>query len=106
MPVADVDLSPITDWESFHDTFAAALGFPDFYGRNMNAWVDCLTYEDDGMSAFPVRPGDVLTLQLHGCKEFRARCPVIFEALMDSAAFVNWRRIKLGDRPILALSYH
>ena len=98
-------MSQITDWNSFHDTFAAALGFPNYYGRNMNAWVDCLTYEDDGMNAFPVEPGDVLTLQLKDCKAFRARCPEIYEALVDSAAFVNWRRIELGDRPILALSY-
>jgi RNAse (barnase) inhibitor barstar len=56
MPIVDVDVLPITDWDSFHDTFAVALGFPDFYGRNMNAWVDCLTYEDDGMTAFPMNP--------------------------------------------------
>ena len=28
----------ITDWETFHTVFAEILGFPDFYGRNMNAW--------------------------------------------------------------------
>jgi Barstar (barnase inhibitor) len=98
-------MSQITDWDSFHDTFAHALGFPDFYGRNMNAWIDCLTYEDDGMTAYPVQPGDVLTLQLLECRDFRARCPEIYEALIDSAALVNWRRIELGDPPILALSY-
>jgi RNAse (barnase) inhibitor barstar len=105
VPVVEVPMSQITDWDSFHDTFTATLGFPNFYGRNMNAWVDCLTYEDDGMNAFPVESGDVLTLQLRDCKAFRARCPEIYEALIDSAAFVNWRRIELGDRPILALSY-
>ena len=57
-------MSQITDWDSFHETFAAALGFPSYYGRNMNAWVDCLTYEDDGMTAIPVKPGEVLTRQL------------------------------------------
>jgi len=98
-------MSQITDWDSFHDTFAHALGFPDFYGRNMNAWIDCLTYEDDGMTAYPVQPGDVLTLQFLACREFRARCPEIYEALIDAVAFVNWRRIELGDPPILALSY-
>lgn len=98
-------MSQVTDWSSFHATFAKALGFPDFYGNNMNAWVDCLTYEDDGMTAFPVAAGDVLTLELRGCKAFRARCPEIYDAPIDSAAFVNWRRIESGDRPILALSY-
>ena len=106
MPIVDVPLSNIADWDSFHTTFAATLGFPDFYGRNMNAWVDCLTYEDDGMTAFPIDTGDVLTLQLQDCKDFRARCPEIYEALVDCAAFVNWRRIEMGERPILAVSYH
>lgn len=44
----------------------------------MNAWVDCLTYENDGMSAFPVGRADVLTIQLHDCKDFRKRCPEIY----------------------------
>jgi len=33
----------ITDWASFHDVFMHTLGFPDFYGRNMDAWIDCMT---------------------------------------------------------------
>jgi len=103
--MVDVPMADIKDRDTFHDTFARTLGFPDFYGRNMSAWVDCLTYEDDGMSAFPIAPGDVLTLRLLGCKEVRGRCPEIFEALIDSAAFVNWRRAERGNRPILALAY-
>ena len=55
------------------------------------------------MSAFPVGPGDVLTLQ--NCKDFRKRCPEIHQALIDAAAFVNWRRIQLRERPILAVAY-
>ena len=99
-------MSQIKDWESFHATFAQTLGFPDFYGRTMDAWIDCPIYEDDGMTDFPVGPGDVLTLQLEDCKDFRDRCPEIYEALIDCAAFVNWSRIKMGCRPILALSYY
>jgi hypothetical protein len=105
VPIVEVPMSQITDWDSFHDTFAHTLGFPDLYGRNMNAWIDCLTYDDDGMTAYPVQPSDVLTRQLLQCREFRVRCPEIYQALIDSAAFVNWRRIELGDPPILALSY-
>ena len=50
MPIVDIAVSQITDWQSSHDVFATTLGFPDFYGRNMNAWIDCLTYrhENDG----------------------------------------------------------
>ena len=108
MPIIDVPVSQITDWESFHDTFATRLGFPDFYGRNMDAWIDCLTYrnEDDGMASVVVEPGDVLTLQLDEGRAFAQRCPDQYSAVIKGAAFVNWRRIEMGKRPILALSFH
>jgi Barstar (barnase inhibitor) len=53
VPVVEVPMSQINDWDTFHDTFAQALGFPDFYGRNMDAWIDCLTYADEARR----RPG-------------------------------------------------
>jgi hypothetical protein len=107
VPVIEVPMSQIHDWDTFHDTFARTLGFPAFYGRNMDAWIDCLTYadEDDGMRAITAGPGEILTLQLQDCREFRSRCPEIYQTLIDCAAFVNWRRIERGTRSILALSY-
>jgi Barstar (barnase inhibitor) len=107
VPVIEVPMSQIRDWDTFHDTFAQTLGFPDFYGRNMDAWIDCLTYADeaDGMRAITAGPGEILTLQLEDCREFRTRCPEIYHALIDCAAFVNWRRIERRSRSILALSY-
>ena len=76
------------DLPSFHDIFAARLGFPSFYGRNMAARVDCLTYRDgaDGMAAIVVPPGDVLTLQLDDGRVFAKRCPEQYAALIESAA--------------------
>ncbi len=110
MPVIEIPTDEITDWESFHDVFAAVLGFPDFYGRNMNAWIDCLTYadEDDGMRSFTVEPADILTLRLSNATAFAARCPEQYDALVECSAFVNWRRIEPGGqpmRPILALAF-
>jgi hypothetical protein len=108
MPVVEIPTPMISDWETFHDVFAAALGFPEFYGRNMNAWIDCLTYadEDDGMRAVVVPPEDVLTLQLAEATEFATRCPEQYAAVVECTAFVNWRRIEAGQRPIVALSFH
>jgi RNAse (barnase) inhibitor barstar len=107
MPVIDIAVSRITDWDSFHDTFAETLGFPSFYGRNMDAWIDCLTTcdEDDAMASVVVEPGDVLTLQLDEGRAFAERCPDQYAALIECAAFVNWRRIEVGERSILALSF-
>ena len=108
VPVVEIPASKIRDWDTFHDVFAAVLGFPEFYGRNMDAWIDCLTYadEDDGMRAVVVPPGEVLTLQLAGAAEFAERCPEQYAAVVECSAFVNWRRIEAGQRPIVALSLH
>jgi hypothetical protein len=106
--VCTVDGSRIVDWDTFHDAFARSLGFPPFYGRNMDAWIDCMSALDspaDGLSSMHVQPGDVLTIELEGVDDFTARCPAIYEALVDCTAFVNWRRCERGAPPVLALSF-
>jgi hypothetical protein len=107
MPVVEIPTAEIVDWETFHEVFARTLGFPAFYGRNMDAWIDCLTYadDDDGMRYVVVPPGDVLTLQLADASSFAERCPDHYAAVVECSAFVNWRRIETGQRPIVALSF-
>ena len=102
-----IDAKHIVDAQSFHTVFANAFGFPDFYGRNMNAWIDCMTYLDDpdaSLSKVRVTNGDVLSLVIENAAEFKARCPKEFSALLECSAFVNWRRIEQGGSPILAVS--
>jgi len=109
MKFVKLDCRRIRDWDSFHDVFAEVFGFPSFYGRNMNAWIDCMTDLDDagtGMCRLTVEPGGVMALQLEHVDDFAAKCPEQYEALLDSAAFVNWRRIDQGQSAVLALSYH
>jgi hypothetical protein len=107
-PILTIDVARIADWDSFHDVFADALGFPGFYGRNMDAWIDCLSSLDDpdaGMTTIHVPSGGVLTLVLEGASELAARCPAQYRALVDCAAFVNWRRIERGEASVLALAF-
>ncbi|MDE1162311.1 MAG: barstar family protein [Acidobacteriaceae bacterium] len=80
MTIAKVslDCKNIRDWESFHSEFAQVFGFPAFYGRNMDAWIDCMTSLDapeDGMSNVHCEPGKVLTLELANVASFAVRCP-------------------------------
>jgi hypothetical protein len=96
----------ITDWDSFHAVFAKTLGFPDFYGRNMDAWNDCMTCLDDesaGMTKFTVSSGELFHLEITDAADFQKRVPEIFGAFIECAAFVNWRRLENGERPVLAL---
>jgi hypothetical protein len=107
-PVVAIETRRIVDWDSFHVVFADTLGFPDFYGRNMNAWIDCMTYLDDpgaGMSTVHCARGGVVTLAIRDVTDFARRCPEQYEALVECSAFVNWRRIERGDGPVVALSY-
>ena len=103
-----VDCERITDWPSFHREFAQAFGFPEFYGKNMNAWIDCLTYLDDpdaGMSTVHCSRGSVLALELLNVAAFRQQCPEQYSALIECAAFVNWRRLETGLPAVLAISF-
>ena len=55
----------VTDWDSFHDIFKMTFGFPDFYGRNMNAWIGCMTDIDDketGMTKAWINETDTLVI--------------------------------------------
>lgn len=43
MKTVILDGSALSDMEAVHTVFAEALGFPAWYGRNLDALYDCLT---------------------------------------------------------------
>lgn len=102
----DVPVKRIVDWTTFHEVFAEVLGFPAFYGSNMNAWIDCMTDADDpdtGMVRAAVPPGELMTLKIDDAADFARRCPEQFDALIECTAFVNYRRVETGGTPVLSL---
>ena len=104
-----IDTTRIRDWASFHDVFTEAFGFPGFYGRNMDAWIDCMTSladPDDGMTTVHAPKGGVVVLQLDGVDDFALRCPEQYRAVVECSAFVNWRCLDVGDPAVIALSYY
>jgi RNAse (barnase) inhibitor barstar len=92
-----VPAEAIQDWQSFHEMFKDILGFPEFYGRNMDAWIDCMRSIDaaeDGVSAVTVDPGEVLVLNVDDATDFRRRCPEQFGTLrgpISSSLNNGWR---------------
>ena len=107
--LVQIDCDRITDWDSFHEVFAHVFGFPEFYGRNMNAWIDCMTSLDapnDGMTSIHAPEDGCVVLHLNNVKPLAERCREIYDAMLESAAFVNWRRIETGEPAILMLSFH
>jgi hypothetical protein len=109
MTVLQIDTHRITDWPTFHAVFAETLGFPEFYGNNLNAWIDCMSYLDEpssGMSSIHVDIGEVLVLKLDDVDDFSERCPEQYKAIVECSAFVNWRRIEKGQAAVLTLSFY
>jgi RNAse (barnase) inhibitor barstar len=108
MVLVKVDTREIKDWETFHDVFCKLFGFPGFYGRNMNAWIDCMSDLDEPetlMTSVHVKPGEVLVLHLDHVDELLQRFPEAYNAIIESSAFVNYRKIEVGEPPVLALSF-
>ena len=106
--LARIDAARIHDWESFHEEFNRVFGFPSFYGRNMDAWIDCMTSLDcpeDDMTSIHASPGGVIGLEVDNASQLKRDHRDLYDALIECAAFVNWRRIEKGLPPVLALSF-
>lgn len=103
--MVSIDGGQLRDWASFHQVFMDRFGFPEYYGRNMAAWIDCMTSldaPDDGMSDIHGTAADPVVLHIENASAVPKE---VFQALVECAAFVNWRRIELGEPAILALSF-
>ena len=106
--IVKINCDNIHDWDSFHDEFSRVLGFPDFYGRNMNAWIDCMTsldHPEDEMTKVHCTKGKVITIELVNVGVFKSKFPEQFNAILESSSFVNYRRNEIGKDSVIALSY-
>ncbi len=98
MAVVRLRADSITDWASFHVACKEAFGFPDFYGENLDAFIDCLTYidEGDGMSNIILADGENLFIEIFDSPELRATNPEILEGLDGSVRSLNERFTEAG----------
>ncbi len=106
--VVEVDTIRIRGWETSHGVFDELLGFPGFYGRIVDAWIDRLTSldePDDGLTTVHPARGGMLVLSVTDVTHFASRCPEIYDALVECTAFVNYRNFDVGESPVFALSY-
>ena len=88
-----LEADSITDWVTFHESSQAIFGFPDFYGSNLDAWIDCLSYldNDDRMSRFHLSRGEILNITLLNSASLKQRAPEIFDAFVECVTVVNQR---------------
>ena len=84
----------IKNWKSFHSEFKKEMNFPDYYGENMNAWIDCV----DELTDKPT------ILQIVNGKYLKENTPELFNAILECGAFVNYRKIEIGEKPNLIIA--
>src|SRR5215212_2768038 len=101
-----INAQELSSWDQFHDIFSKLFDFPEWYGRNMNAWVDCMSdLDEENMTSLILQPNEDLLIEISNCAGLDAIQEEIFLALIDSACFVNYRRVEAGSRPYILLSY-
>lgn len=106
--VLKLDGRQMVDATSFHAVLAKAFGFVKGYGQNLDALADCLTHLDDPLttlSKVQVAPGQMLTIQLESVHAMQLAHRDLYDALIETIAFVNFRRLERHQPPILALAF-
>lgn len=84
----------IKNWKTFHSEFKKEMNFPDYYGANMDAWIDCVDELTDKLTILQIENGKYL-------KEYK---PELFNAILECGAFVNYRKVKVGEKPNLIIA--
>jgi RNAse (barnase) inhibitor barstar len=73
MVTVPIPTEQIHDWDSFDDVFAERLRFPSYYGRNANAFIDCLRDIVDGRGSPPLLTrNELLSIDLGDLADFGA----------------------------------
>ena len=108
MSTVRLDGTAIRDEVSFHRECQRALGFPEFYGGNWNAWIDCMSYLADPtavMSAIHVRGDEHLELEVTDTTGLSKRCAGVLADLIECTAVVNERFVTSGSGVRLSLTF-
>lgn len=98
--VVTVDGAAMITADAMHAELARAFGFPDWYGHNLDALLDCLSSLDEpGMSALALAPDATVTLAITAAAAIPAP---LYHALLDVVAAANQRVGAAGPRVVVA----
>ena len=86
-----VNGATIVDWPSFHDEFSRAFRFFDGYGRNRDAWIDCMTdlHGPKALSGLRLPAGEPIEIVLNGSATMAKSYPEIFAELLRLVRYAN-----------------
>jgi RNAse (barnase) inhibitor barstar len=100
-----LDASKITDKASFHKEFKKVMGFPDFYGMNMDAWIDCMSDIKGGMVSPELNTNEPLCIELLHTEIFNKKLQNIMDDLIECTVFVNQRFLQAKEDKYLVLKF-
>jgi RNAse (barnase) inhibitor barstar len=89
--VVNIDLTSFQDMKEVHIFLQDKFGFPDFYGKNVNALIDCWTslrFPEDEMCNLTINSEEILILRIKG---FSSASQSITEQLITAIETVNQR---------------
>ncbi len=98
-----IDFKEITELSDLHEKLKVELGFPDFYGMNVNALIDCLQsmrFPEEGMSNVVLGEEEVLTLEL---KNFSNAKMLLLNSLLVAVEAVNQREMDRNRKHSIVL---
>ncbi len=93
--------------ESFHEYFADIFGFPSWYGKNMDAWIDCMSDLDSDVGTITkngIEKGQSIVFYIENYKDLKQN-KEIYDDLIECTSFINKRRIYANYPPLIYLAF-
>ncbi|HAF2950225.1 TPA: barstar family protein [Salmonella enterica] len=103
MITLSIDLKEMNGVIEFHNKFKQLFGFPDFYGNNFHAFVDCLTslrIPEDGMTSVNIKQDEYILLEVSNINHLSDDLRHDF---LLSIQEVNNRSILFGEKASILL---
>lgn len=99
-----IDFSIVNSLNEMHAVLAEVFGFPDFYGKNVNALIDCwssLRSPEDEMTRITIAQDELVLLEVKGMTHLDQ---IMMNHFITAVEGVNERfKEELGQLPMILL---
>lgn len=105
MPIVHLDGEKIHTWDDFHHESKHQFGFPSYYGNNLDAWVDCLSYlrDSDNMTKFKLKPYEKISIEINHSAALKKHIPELIDEISYCVTMLNEHYEDYEEAPALEL---
>ncbi len=99
----EIDFNDIKSLEEMHELLMTKLMLPSFYGKNVNALIDCLSslrHPEDEMTGISLGEDEILTINIKGLSKVNEIC---LKHFLISIENVNMRETSMEKLPSIRL---